>query len=72
MAHRKGGDPKIIVRQDSTLPPQSSLQAGIWDRCLLVKRKDERRLKAFLKLGNSPLSPISLEGAEEQLTYGDE
>jgi len=38
----------------------------------VVKRKDERRLKAFLKIGGSPVSPISPEGPEKQFTDSNE
>jgi hypothetical protein len=38
----------------------------------MVQRKDERRIKAALKVGGSPFSPISPGGPEQQLADGDE
>jgi len=38
----------------------------------MVQRQNERRVKASLKVGGSPLSPIPPEGAEEQLSDGEE
>ncbi len=72
MPYGERRDPEIVVRQNLTLPPQPSLQTGVYDRCFVVKRKDERRLKASLKVGGSPFSPISKKGPEEQFTDSDE
>lgn len=72
MAHGKRRDPEIIVRQDSTLPPQSSLETGVGHRGFVVEWKNERCLKTFREVGSSPLSPISPEGAVEQFTDRDE
>jgi hypothetical protein len=48
VAHGERRNPQVIIRQDSTLPAQSTFQASVRERSFLVKRKDERRLKTSL------------------------